>query len=227
VASGWPYILPLVLYLVGTSLLSSFTEHSAAGYAIGYAAVAIVVAISLFGALRGRDLVRPHRHVGAAVAVGLVGITLWIGLSSLGVERQLTQWLPSVLQPSDRPGFNPWKQLPTASWAVAFLVMRLAGLAVLVPVAEELFWRGFLWRWLQNPAWQEQPIGQWHRGAFWGVTALFTLAHPEWLAAAVYGALIGLLLVWKRDLWLCIVAHATSNLVLGVYILLTHSWQLW
>ncbi|MFM9114737.1 MAG: CAAX prenyl protease-related protein, partial [Planctomycetota bacterium] len=218
-----PYIVPLGLYLVGTSLLSSFPQN----YALGYAAVAIVVAASLVWSLRGRELVRTHRQVGGAVAVGLVGILLWLGLSSLGLERQVAQWLPAFLRPSDRPGFNPWQELPTDSWSVAFVVVRLVGLVVLVPVAEELFWRGFLWRWLQDPDWERQPIGQWHRGAFFGVTALFTLAHPEWFAAAVYGALIGLLLVWKRDLWLCIVAHATSNFVLGIYILGTHSWQLW
>jgi CAAX prenyl protease-like protein len=103
----------------------------------------------------------------------------------------------------------------------------MLGLVVLVPLAEELFWRGFLWRWIQNPNWTEVPLGQWHWPSFVGVTLFFTAVHPEWLAAAVYGALIGLLWCWKRDLWQCVVAHATSNLVLGIYILTTSSWHLW
>src|SRR5262249_30767252 len=101
------------------------------------------------------------------------------------------------------------------------------GLAVLVPVAEELFWRGFLARWLVNPDWQRQPLGHFTPASFIIVTVLFTLAHPEWLAAAVYCALLNGLLAWKRDLWNCVVAHGVSNLALGVYILTEKDWKLW
>jgi hypothetical protein len=59
------------------------------------------------------------------------------------------------------------------------------------------------------------------------VTLMFTLAHPEWMAAAVYCVLLNLLLSWTRDLWNCVVAHGVSNLVLGVYVLWTDSWELW
>jgi membrane protease YdiL (CAAX protease family) len=59
------------------------------------------------------------------------------------------------------------------------------------------------------------------------VTLLFTAAHPEWLAAAVYCAILNGLIYWKRDLWSCVVAHATSNLLLAVYILTTATWELW
>lgn len=59
------------------------------------------------------------------------------------------------------------------------------------------------------------------------VTLLFALAHPEWLAAAVYCTLLNGLLYWKGDLWNCVVAHGVSNLVLAIYILFTGSWELW
>jgi membrane protease YdiL (CAAX protease family) len=38
---------------------------------------------------------------------------------------------------------------PVAAWC--FVAVRLLGLVVLVPVAEELFWRGFLLRWIASP----------------------------------------------------------------------------
>ena len=59
------------------------------------------------------------------------------------------------------------------------------------------------------------------------VILLFTVAHPEWLAAAVYCALLNGLFYWKKCLWCCIVAHSVSNLVLGAYILTTGAWWLW
>ena len=63
--------------------------------------------------------------------------------------------------------------------------------------------------------------------SFLWIVMLFTLAHPEWFAASIYCILLNILLYWKKDLWLCIVAHGTSNLVLGIYVLLTGSWVLW
>jgi CAAX prenyl protease-like protein len=108
-----------------------------------------------------------------------------------------------------------------------FVAVRLVGLALVVPVAEELFWRGFLARWLLGPDWQTRPVGQFTPVSFAIVTLLFTLAHPEWVAAAVYCALLNGLAYWTRDLWNCVVAHAVSNLVLGGYILTTGDWKLW
>jgi CAAX prenyl protease-like protein len=96
-----------------------------------------------------------------------------------------------------------------------------------VPVVEELFWRGFLLRWVISANWEGHPVGIFTMRSFLWVVLLFTLAHPEWLAAAVYCALMNILLYWKKDLWLCIVAHSTSNLLLVFYILMTGSWELW
>ena len=59
------------------------------------------------------------------------------------------------------------------------------------------------------------------------MTALFTLVHPELLAALVWGAAINLLLYRTRNLWACVAMHATTNALLGVYILATNSWELW
>lgn len=53
------------------------------------------------------------------------------------------------------------------------------------------------------------------------------MAHPEWLAAAVYSLLMNGLLYWKKDIWQCIVAHGVSNLLLAVYVLASGNWWLW
>jgi CAAX prenyl protease-like protein len=90
-----------------------------------------------------------------------------------------------------------------------------------------IVWRGFLSRWLKSPNWEQVPLGDFSKGSFWGVVVLFALAHPEWLAAASYSAMLNGLLMWKRDLWNCIVAHAVSNMLLAVYILKTEAWWLW
>ena len=217
------YVAPFVLYLLGTSLAAQVPNH----YPLAYAAVVGIVGIVTCWLLRGRRIVVPHWRVAEAVGVGLVGIAIWIGLSELRLEESVMNYLPDWLRPGKRSSFDPFQELATPVSAWSFIAVRLIGLSVLVPVAEELFWRGFLLRWIISEDWQGVPVGKYQTTSFLVVTILFTLAHPEWLAAACYCVLLNGLLYWKRDLWLCIVAHGVSNLVLGIYILSTNAWGLW
>jgi len=211
------------MYVLGVSLAARLPSI----YPVAYAVVVVLVAAVTWMLLRGRRIVMPHWRVGQAVVVGLVGIALWIGLSELRLEECIAAYLPGWLRPEPRVGYDPFQQL-TQPWAVwAFVGLRMIGLVVLVPVAEELFWRGFLLRWFISAEWEEVPLGRFSGSSFLFVTLLSTLAHPEWLAAAVYCALLNGLLYWKKDLWTCIVAHAVSNLALGLYILTTGAWWLW
>jgi len=217
------YVLPFVLYLLGTNLAA----QSSGAYPLAYSAVVAVVAAATYWLVWRPGLLQPHQRVAAGVLVGLTGIVWWIGACELGLEESLAPYLPTFLRPEARVAFNPFVALPQPLAAWGFVAVRLLGLAVLVPLAEELFWRGFLLRWFVSPEWQDVPLGKFTPGSFAVVTLLFTLAHPEWLAAAGYCALLNGLLYWKKDLWNCVVAHAVSNLVLGCYVLVTGAWRLW
>jgi CAAX prenyl protease-like protein len=220
--SAGQLVVPFVLYLLGVSAAAWAPRW----YPLVYTGVVVVVGAATWALWPGRPLVTPHRRLGPAVLVGIVGIVLWIGLSELRLEQRLIPYLPEALRPQPRVGYNPFHELaPWTAWLL--VVVRLIGLAVLVPLVEELFWRGFLLRWLVAPDWQRVPPGQFGLGSFVGVTILFTLAHPEWLAAAVYCALLNGLMCWRKDLWSCIVAHGISNLLLGIYVLVTSAWWLW
>jgi hypothetical protein len=225
VPSAVVYVLPLVLYLG----MTMFLPRSPDLYPWLYVAGVVLVGAGTLALLWGRQVLRPHGDVWAGVLVGLVGIAIWIPLSLAQREYHLTlDWLEGLWQ-KGRPGFDPYTEIsqPLARWS--FIAVRLLGLAVLVPVVEELFWRGFLLRWLIAPDWERQPLGQFTPLSFLGVTLLFPLIHPqsEALAALLYAALLNGLIYWKRDLWNCVVAHAVSNLVLGIYVLATKTWALW
>ncbi len=217
------YVLPFVLYLLLTQVPAQFPDH----YAWMYAVVVAVVGLATVVVLLNRRLIRPHRDVAAGVVVGVVGIVLWILLCHLRWEEALAGYLPEFLRPSERPGFNPFEEFSSTAAVWGFVVVRFIGLAVLVPVAEELFWRGFLLRWLISPEFERRELWRFTPGSFAAVMLLFTAAHPEWFAAAVYCALLNGLIYWKRDLWNCIVAHGVSNLILGIYVLSTGAWHLW
>lgn len=216
-------VLPFVLYLLGTTLIASY---AGAWYPWAYAAVVAIVALSIGYTLRSTGLIRPHARVLKGVLFGVVGIVLWITLSHLRVEQYVSQWLPSWLQPSERVSYNPFDELTgVAIWL--FISVRLIGLAIIVPLVEEVFWRGFLLRWMIDPDWEEVPIGKYTWASCFSVVGLFAIAHPELLAAAVYCLLLNGLLYWTKDLWQCVIAHATSNLLLGVYVLSFGKWWLW
>ena len=97
-----------------------------------------------------------------------------------------------------------------AEASAAMIAVRLIGSAFVISVAEELFFR----KWLIGFA------------GFWWMVALFAIEHDRWLVGAIAGAVYGLLYL-RRGLGAAIVAHATTNLVLGLWVLRTGQWQFW
>ncbi len=218
-----PYVAPFVFYLLLSQIAASFDRY----YVELYIASALIVTGVAVYLLRGRDLLRGHKKIGPGVMVGVVGIVIWILLSRSNLDEMVISALPAWLQPEPRLGFNPFTEISNPATIGLFLFVRTASLTILVPVVEELFWRGFLLRWVISESWETQKNGIFTLRSFFWVVLLFTLAHPEWFAAAIYCALLNLLLYWKKDLWLCFIAHGTSNFLLVVYILMTGSWELW
>jgi CAAX prenyl protease-like protein len=220
------YVAPFVLYLLGTLFLGMLPEG---WYPLGYAVVVVLVGVATWCLLRGQGIVQLHAGLWEGVAIGIIGIFAWIVISDFELERRLAQTLnlPSFLMPARRTAYNPFEELSQTWMVYVFTAFRLVGLAVLVPIVEEIFWRGFLSRWLIVEEWESVPLGKFTWFAFFFGSLLFTTAHPEWFAAFVYAAMINGLFYWKKDLWPCIVAHAVSNFILGVYVLTTASWSLW
>ena len=97
-----------------------------------------------------------------------------------------------------------------AEAGAAMIAIRLVGSAFVISVAEELFFR----KWLISFA------------GFWWMVALFAIEHDRWLVGAIAGVAYGLLYL-RRGLLAAIVAHATTNLVLGLWVLRTGQWQFW
>jgi len=218
-----PYVVPFVLYLIFSQVAAYYDKF----YPLLYIATVIMVGGATIYLLSGRYLLQPHKKIVPGIVFGLLGIVLWIVLSKSQLDEAVISMLPVWLQPDQRLGFNPFTDIGSPFFMWFFILVRSMGLVLIVPVVEELFWRGFLLRWVISADWQDQEIGIFTLRSFAWIVLLFTLAHPEWFAAAAYCILINLLLYWKKDLWLCVVAHATTNLSLVAYVLVTDSWELW
>lgn len=152
----------------------------------------------------------------AGLLVGVLALGVWIAPQELfGAERRLG-------------GFDLW----FFGGGTAFqwnLTLRLLRLVIVVPLLEELFWRGFLMRYLIRDPFDEVPVGTRSWSAFAIVTLLFAAAHwgPDFVPALITGALYNALLWWTRSLGACVIAHATTNLLLGYYIFRTQQWGFW
>ena len=109
------------------------------------------------------------------------------------------------------------------------LALRFTRLVVLVPLIEEIFWRGFLLRYLIREDFENVPFGAFSWVSFLIVTAGFCIEHQpvDRPAALVAGALYNLIAYRTRSLSACVLAHAVTNLLLGIYILRTGQWGFW
>jgi hypothetical protein len=172
-----------------------------------------------------------------SLAIGAGVFFLWIGLqawlehvvNSGGAGAAITrlfQWIgfgaPRV------EGFNP--RFFSSSAANALSVgLRFVRLVAVVPLLEEIFWRGFLLRWLIDPNFETVPFGTYRPGAFAITTIGFCLEHrtPDWPAALLTGMLYNLVAIRTKSLSACVLAHALTNLLLGLYVMRTGQWGFW
>ena len=213
-----PYAAPFALFLLLTRLEGHVPP---AAFPLFYA-VRIALVGWLVIALRGYF---PEARPGgggwaAATAVGVV-----LGVSWVWIDMH-TPHFPKLF--GTRTGFNPNREIATSAGIVFFLFVRFLGLVVVVPIVEELFYRGFLLRFVTDTDdFRRVPVGTFSALALGVNVVLFALSHPEWLAAAIFALAECLLLRGTRNLFACILAHGVTNLLLGVCILYTRQWQYW
>lgn len=218
-----PYVVPMFAY-VALGALESYLpsvdgQPNAFWYPLGYAArVVIVGMVAWYFRATWIDF-RPWpgiRPLVLAMVSGILVWALWVGLDGR---------YPALPFLGTRIGFDANALEPGPRWA--FVGARMLGLVVLVPLIEELFWRSFLIRWLIEPDFQKIPIGRVTPMAAAVTSVAFALVHPEWLPAVLTGALWAWLLWQTRSLTACLVSHATANLVLGIYVIVTGDWKYW
>jgi CAAX prenyl protease-like protein len=122
-------------------------------------------------------------------------------------------------------GFAPLKADGSIDWMLAGL--RLFGLALVVPVMEELFWRSFLLRWIDRRDFLAMDPRQASFTAFALSSALFALEHTQWLAGLIAGLAYTWLYKKTGNLRVPIISHAVTNGTLGLWILATGNWRFW
>ena len=157
------------------------------------------------------------RKIFFAIAVGLAVFALWIA------PQQLLGFAPRVV------GFDPnvFRSQPALYWGT--ILFRFLRLVIVVPLVEEIFWRGFVLRYLINERFTAIPIRSFSWFSFGIVTLGFSLAHSpaDWIAAIITGALYNVVAYRTQSLASCVCTHALTNLLLGAWIMATRQWGFW
>lgn len=152
-----------------------------------------------------------------SVAIALFIFVLWIA------PQQFLDFPPRV------DGFNPGAIASTPAFYRTILALRFLRLVIVVPLVEEIFWRGFLLRYLIREKFETVPFGTFSWLSFSIVTVAFALSHQpaDWPAGIFAGALYNLVAYRTRSLGSCVFTHALTNLALGLWIVSTRQWGFW
>ncbi len=152
-----------------------------------------------------------------AVAAGSLVALLWVGLDPFYPKwgKSPTTWDPFA-------AFSGHHAL-----ACFFVICRILGSAIVVPPIEEIFYRSFLYRYLVHPAFETVSFRVVRWGPFFLTAGIFGLAHYEWLAGFLCGAIYQGLVCRRGRLGDAICAHAVTNLLLGLWVVWRGAWHFW
>lgn len=194
-------ILPFIAFMMVSTLTSALFLHAELGYPLK-TLVMLAVLLAFLPAYRGQ---RWALHGLPLLAGGLVGL-FWVWSAPADsvdsfVLAQLLAGLP--------PGM-------LAVWIIA----RTLGTVALVPVIEELFFRGYVLVRLDRG------------GLVWRLIALavssllFGLLHGRLIEASLAGLVFGALVFWRGRLADAVWAHVAANAVVAAIALWRGDWAL-
>lgn len=220
--SAWARVLPFAAFMLLLGLRGAVPEDDSWGGLDGrwiYGVNLLVVGGLLLWFWRDYGELAPQlrptwREVLLAVAVGLVVYELWIALDA-----------PWMRLGEPTASFRPIDPLGDVMWPL--VALRWLGATLLVPVMEELFWRSFLMRWIEDARFERAVPQRVSIRAVVLSTFVFMLAHTLWLAAIVAGLAYAWLYVRTGKLWVPILAHAVTNGALGGWVVFTGNWAFW
>ena len=109
----------------------------------------------------------------------------------------------------------------------AWIVVRVVGSCLIVPVVEELAFRGFLLRWLVSPEFERVPPRAWTWSAFLLSSLAFGALHTHWILGTLAGLAFAVVLVRRGRLADAILAHVLTNAGIAVAVLAFGRWDLW
>jgi exosortase E/protease (VPEID-CTERM system) len=193
-------LLPFVVFMASALLASTLVDPPALAYPLR--ALAMIAALWPFRALYRRlDWRLDPVSLAAGVAIG----ALWLATAPPPAEADSA--LADALAALGPAAFALW------------VASRLVGTALLVPLIEELVFRGYVLRRLDTGGIVMRAL------ALAVSSALFAALHDRWLAAALAGLVFGLLTLRSGRLTDAVLAHAAANAVIAAWAAAAGDWH--
>ncbi len=165
-----------------------------------------------------------------AVVVGVLVCVVWVGLDPF-VPKQNDLWIRlGLIKPPVKPSplWDPFTRFGDGStWAWFYVTIRIFGSTFVVPPLEEVFYRSFVYRYLQRTQFDAVPLNTFAWLPFVVAAVFFGFAHNEWLAGILCAMAYQWLVIRKNRLGDAITAHAITNFLLGVWIVWKGAWHFW
>ena len=214
-----PYVVPFVVFMAMLVIGPALPVSPRVEAVVRVAVLALVIALVARPVLTFR-LTEPVGTFG----VGILVFVLWI--------------LPDLLIPGYRDSIlfqNRLTGMVASSMPVEARIdplvisLRFARAAVIVPIVEELFWRGWLPRWLERmDGFWTVPLGEFSRYTFWATAILFALEHgPFWDVGLVAGLIYNWWMRRTKSLGDLIWCHGVTNACLSIWVVGMGDWRYW
>jgi exosortase E/protease (VPEID-CTERM system) len=199
-------LLPFMALMATSILASMFAPHDEWLYVVKVVAVSATLWC--------------FRDVYASFATRVSPLAIAVGIG-VGVV-----WIAT--QPADDTGgaLAAWLTTLPVWVAAVWVACRALGAIILVPITEELAFRGYFQRLLvARDFWRVAP-GHFTWLSFVATSVLFGIMHQRWVAGALAGAIYALLVYRSNRLSDAIGAHMASNAVIVAWAILAREWTL-
>lgn len=200
-----PYLAPFLALLLGGILSNAVSTGFNVLYSIKPMLAALTLALYIDN--YRKIFSRPSMPF-SSISLGIFVYIVWIFTESrgLGVSPQ------DVLDPT---------------WACLWTIGRCLGAIVIVPLVEELAFRGYLLRRLQQVQFEHVTESSPSLLAILVSSLAFGLLHSNWLGGTIAGIAFALLARRGSGLSESVLAHATANFCIALQVLVGQDWWLW
>jgi exosortase E/protease (VPEID-CTERM system) len=203
------YLVP-AMALIATSMVTSTLSP---GIDLYYPVRIIVVAVVLAAYRKHYSELRMSISW-QAIAIGCGVFALWMVLEPFAAISSSSQ-PPAALLSINEPARAVW------------LFFRVSGSVIAVPLAEELAFRGYLTRRLIDSDFQTVSPGRLTFVSFLVSSLLFGVLHGRWFAGTLAGMSYALAYHRRGVLIDAVLAHAVTNGLIAIAVLVAGQWSLW
>jgi len=203
------FLLPL-LFLIGTSLVTGLFST---GFDYLYVLRVLTPLIPLW-LFRSYYADLRWSWAWTPIVLGVVVFALWVAL-----EPPPTPEAAAVVP-------DALREMPAAA-AVFWLIARMLGSSIVVPIAEELAFRGYLLRRLIDADFTAVSPKHFTMPSFLISSVAFGALHGRWLAGILAGMIYAAAQYRRGSVSDAIVAHAVTNTLLAGYVVIFGHWAFW